>query len=218
MKERPILFSGQMVRALLSGAKTQTRRIVKPQPEAEHGGEPYWFIGGYRAWTYRDTQDTLRKGGKVLPCPYSQRGDRLWVREAWARDDEDGALFYRADVGLGGDADDWERNRLDGVPRYRWRPSIHMPRLASRITLEVTGVRVEQLQDISEADAIAEGVNPFPGVRQDDDAAAFNRIGPVDMDSFPIARYAALWESINGPGSWDANPWVWVVEFKKIKP
>jgi hypothetical protein len=88
-----------------------------------------------------------------------------------------------------------------------------MPRWASRITLEVTGVRVERLQDISEADAIAEGVNPFPGVRQDDDAAAFNRIGPVDMDSFPVARYAVLWESINGAGSWDANPWVWVVEF-----
>ena len=92
-----------------------------------------------------------------------------------------------------------------------------MPRWASRITLEVTGVRVERLQDISEADAIAEGVDPSPKVTSNDDGAAFFRIGPVRGDSFPIARYAALWEQINGPGSWEANPWVWVIAFKRLE-
>lgn len=162
MKERPIIFSAPMVRAILAGTKVQTRF--------------------------------------VLGCPYGQPGDRLWVREAWARDDEDGQLMYRADVGRDLCAD-------------AWRPSIHMPRWASRITLEVTAVRVERLQDISEADAQAEGVIPKwePGCS--------GRL----MDAFggfsfrPAASaYAELWEQINGPGAWDANPWVWVVEFKRV--
>lgn len=197
--ERPILFSAPMVRALLDGTKTQTRRLVKPQPEAVHDGEPYWFVGGYRAWTYRRTSDVLRKGGKELPCPYGQAGERLWVRETWARDDEDGALMYRADLGRDMNADAWEQGRLEGVPRYRWKPSIHMPRAASRLTLEVTGVRVERLHQISRGDAMAEGC-PFPNLQ--------------DGES-PVRWYEYLWRAINGPDSWDANPWVWVVEFRK---
>lgn len=204
MKERPILFSAPMVRAILAGTKTQTRRTVKPQPEAAHDGEPYWFVGGYRAWTYRSTSDVLRKGGKELPCPYGQAGDRLWVRETWARDDEDGALMYRADLGRDMNADAWEQGRLEGVPRYRWKPSIHMPRAASRLTLEVTGVRVERLQDISEADALSEGVELWAvGACGDPDA----------LDA--TGKFELLWSSINGRESWDANPWVWVVEFQR---
>jgi hypothetical protein len=184
MKERPILFSGAMVRAILAGTKTQTRRIAK--------GVHIVHAHTSEALTRLDS------AGPRISCPYGQPGDRLWVRECWARDDEDGALMYRADLGLGGSADDWERNRLDGVPRFRWRPSIHMPRAASRITLEVTGVRVERLQAISIEDAKAEGVT-------------FNPLLHTD----PRESFIHLWTSINGAESWAANPWVWVVEFQK---
>jgi hypothetical protein len=212
-KERPILFSAPMVRALLGGTKTQTRRLVKPQPESEHGGEPYWFVGGYRAWTYRDTQDVLRKGGNVLPCPYGEPGDRLYVRETWAQDSEDGALFYRADVGSGNEADDWERNRLDGAPGYQWRPSIHMPRRVSRIHLEIVAVRIERLNEVSESDALAEGVKAKwePGCS----GRLMEAIGSFSFRP-AASTYAELWEQINGQGSWDANPWVWVVEFRRL--
>lgn len=198
MRERPILMSAPMVRAILAGTKTQTRRVVKPQPEAEHGGEPYWFVGGYRAWIYRRTTDLLRKGGNVLPCPYGQPGDRLWVREAWAkwgRDDQCGEgpsithePIYRAD--------NWPWDERD-----QWRPSIHMPRWASRITLEIISVRVERLQVISVGDAIAEGIP---------------RGGPENPDGIEIREYRQLWERINGHGSWEANPFVWVVTFRRI--
>lgn len=210
MKERPILFSAPMVRALLAGTKTQTRRPLRDGTWLDPKEGVIRMCSAGPATT----------GFQRVPCPYGQPGDRLWVRETWAPHfiyegikpadipiDGGSCLFYRADDGIVGGCTASQRAKS-------WRPAIHMPRAASRITLEVVGVRVERLQDISEADAIAEGVDRFPGCRQDDDAAAFNRIGPVDNDSFPIARYAVLWEQINGTGSWDANPWVWVVEFK----
>lgn len=209
MSDRPILFSAPMVRALLAGTKTQTRRVVRPQPSPELLAD-YAEIRATRGSTRTDAQAL----SECIPCPYGQPGDRLWVRETWNQFDGWAGYLYAADYdgwGIGPNDDP------DHVPDHavRWRPSIHMPRAASRITLEITGVRVERLQDISEADAIAEGVRPDPGGRQDDDAAGFHRIGAVRGDSFPIARYAVLWESINGPGSWDADPWVWVVEFKR---
>lgn len=197
MKERPIPFSAPMVRAILAGIKTQTRRVVKPQPEAEHGGEPYWFVGGYRAWIYRRTTDLLRKGGNVLPCPYGQPGDRLWVREAWKahttfdhlppRDIPQSHVWYMADDSYKAES--------------RFRQGMFMPRWASRITLEFTAVRVERLQEISVGDAIAEGIP---------------RGGPENPDGIEIREYRQLWERINGHGSWDANPWVWVVEFRRL--
>lgn len=197
MKERPIPFSAPMVRAILAGTKTQTRRVVKPQPEAEHGGEPYWFVGGYRAWIYRRTTDLLRKGGNVLPCPYGQPGDRLWVREAWKahttfdhlppRDIPQSHVWYMADDSYKAES--------------RFRQGMFMPRWASRITLEFTAVRVERLQEISVGDAIAEGIP---------------RGGPENPDGIEIREYRQLWERINGHGSWDANPWVWVVEFRRL--
>ena len=194
MKERPILFSAPMVRALLDGSKTQTRRVVKPTPE---------WIGQSGVLSYRG-----RVGLPHALCPYGQPGDRLWVRETWARDDEDGGLCYRADIGKVGDADDWERNRLDGVPRFRWRPSMHMPRAASRISLEITEVRVERLQDISEDDALAEGCSSTAIVHED---------GEDYTGHYASEEYQDLWESINGPGSWDTNPWVWAVSFKRLE-
>jgi hypothetical protein len=129
------------------------------------------------------------------------------VRETFV--ERSGDLFYRADEHA---AHSYEVTFGEPVPK--WRPSIFMTRMDSRITLDVVGVRVERLQSISEADARAEGVRSDPYCRQDDDAAGFHRIGRVRDDSFPIARYAVLWESINGAGSWDANPWVWVVDFR----
>lgn len=190
MTEKPILFSAPMVRAILNGTKTQTRRTVKPQPEAAHGGEPYWHIGGYRAWQYRGVTDPARMGThNPIVCPYGEPGDRLWVREAWYSPPAplNDCLGYVAD----GD-------HPHGVI-YRKRPSIHMPRWASRITLEVTGVRVERLQDISTHDCWAEGIPSSPDVN-------------------PRHEYEELWTSINGPGSWKVNPWVWCIEFRRVTP
>lgn len=222
MKERPIIFSAPMVRAILAGTKTQTRRVVKPQPPEilpAYAPKVYWPARD-RHMTHGDPDGAaylqferpgdydgahVMRGGFGFRCPYGQPGDRLWVRETWAQPDRRSAGFspwvYAANY--------QERSS------HRWRSSIHMPRCASRILLDVTDVRVERLQDISEADAQAEGVTPKwePGCS--------GRL----MDAFggfsfrPAASaYAELWEQINGPGSWDANPWVWVIEFKRVTP
>lgn len=191
MKERPILFNSAMVCAILDGRKTQTRRIAKPQPDLlTSDGRPAW---------------STERGAM---CQHGHTGDRLWVRETFA---DEGArmcredCYYRAD----GECD------LQGG---RWTPSIHMPRWASRITLEITGLRVERLKDITEQDALAEGVDQsslwVPGPRG-------TLIPPEKKTltgSHPTARHAfsCLWESINGSGSWEQNPWVWVIEFKIV--
>jgi len=212
MKERPILFSGPMVRALLDGSKTQTRRMLRDQDPIDLGASMHGVHLSRRP--VHDRGNLV--GHRLAPvhCPYGAPGDRLWVRETWARDDEDGQLVYRADVGQGGDADDWERNRRDGVPRFRWTPAIHMFRRYSRIALEVTRVRVERLQDISEADAIAEGLTP-----QINDTGAWGLAdGSHYHGSDPRVSYWSLWDAINGAGSVEANPLAWVVHFRRIKP
>ena len=195
MKQRPILFNGEMVRAILSGQKTQTRRIVKfPRTRdsfvlQDHGNG--W-------WPYQsdDGESPVCIDGNEHPynCPHGQVGDQLWVRETHSirvnpedATDSIGRAWYAAD------------NKFDSFD-IRWTPSIHMKRWASRITLEITDVRVERLQDISRGDAMDEGC-PFVNMAQSDD---------------PRKWYADLWESINGSGSWDTNPWVWVIEFKRI--
>lgn len=197
MADRPILMSAPMVRAILAGTKTQTRRVVKPQPRI--------LAGELLCWK----DDALTDDQMAARCPYGQPGDQLWLRETWARDDEDGAYFYRADVGTRNGADDWQHNIDVGASGYRWRPSIHMPRAASRITLEVTNVRVERLHDILCSDAEAEGIVEQPG----------GGWGLADSTHYhftdPRASYWSLWEAINGPGSVEANPWVWVVEFRR---
>ena len=198
-----------MVRAILAGRKTQTRRIVKPQP---HGGvrhSPFVPSG-------------LEDGhGHELRPPYGQPEDRLWVRETWALSgwaaDQKPAEYQHPEAAL--------RNNLlfradaDGYDdcMQHWRPSIHMPRWASRITLEITGVRVERLQDICEADALAEGIERPEDIRNIDvwdgaERALFNGLNQ------PVTQFRRLWESINGPGAWGANPWVWVVEFRRAQP
>ena len=188
MKERPILFSAPMVRALLAGTKTQTRRVVKPLK-----GEEIDPAGIY---------DQHPGDLELARCPYGQPGDRLWVREAYFGNHylhpnepaDERELHYRADG-----YEDFEGERIT------WRPSIHMPRWASRITLEIVSVRVERLHEISEEDAKAEGVEHYKPEHT------------VGLPPCSAHRYAFedLWRSINGHESWSANPWVWVVEFKR---
>lgn len=198
MKERPIIFGSPMIRAILDGKKTQTRRIVRPQPNTDHEDEPYWHVGGYRAWRYRSTDNILRKGGNLLTCPYGEVGDRLWVRETWCAESRS-TIYYRADG--------WEYGRSGG-----WKTSIFMPRWASRITLEITGVRVERLHDISEEDARAEGA-PVADI--------LTGRALLDQSSNQGCHkwgFELLWDSINAKRSpWASNPWVWVISFKKLE-
>ena len=210
--EKPILFNSEMVRAILEGRKTQTRRVIKPQPT----DADYWTVlhtVGLRDSFY---PNTIKATPGRLACPYGQPGDLLWVRETWATArqfnsvrpsqlDTDCSLWYRANK---------SSVRHLGARQGRWRPSIHMPRWASRLTLEVTGVRVERVQDISEADAGAEGVVPTEG--QIKVCQAFAECRPdLPWVSPHQQAFCELWDSINawrGYG-WDVNPWVWVVEF-----
>lgn len=195
MKERPILFSGPMVRAILEGRKTVTRREVKKSAALDclaAGFEPSF----------------LTVPGNADLCPYGQPGDRLWVRETWARvgTGDPGYLVYRATY------PNCLPPGVENVPAdirdegYRWRPSIHMPRAASRILLEITAVRVERLQEISEEQARAEG---YPADRE-------RETGGSGLDAWLWFR--SLWGEINGPEAFSANPWVWVVEFKRVTP
>jgi hypothetical protein len=207
MKERPILFSGEMVRAILEGRKTQSRRVISVQPSRpemklatvtegppNRYGKLFWAMERGQGWD-----------NEYFSNPYGQRGDRLWVRETFCPDWASHGPIYKADGGSAIEA---------GYSREpRWKPSIHMPRKYSRITLAITGIRVERLQDISEADAQAEGITTKDIL---DDIAFCNPKAPI-VDH-PTARNAfiALWQDINGADSWAANPWLWVIEFKRV--
>lgn len=227
MTERPILFSAPMVRAILSGTKTQTRRVVKAT-----NGRPIDFLGGGpvggpdwnnpQCWGYEHhdsaTWVLLQADSEVdtaqYPYPYGQPGDRLWVREAFrlARGyDQLSPLALIEMLGSGEIGIHYECNGPAPSTAGKLRPGIHMPRSFSRITLEVTGVRVERLQDISEADAQAEGARECDPVSGREVLLA----GPSQRGSFRL-HYRDIWEQINGPGSWEANPWVWCVSFRRI--
>ncbi len=210
--ERPILFSAKMVRAILEGKKTQTRRVMKVQPWPDATVEvgpyhPHWIDrngesqpGPATFGAIWDHQDIVNGGDAGLRCPYGAPGDTLWVREAHAISaNPDLGPWYRLDH---------EEARSSG-PRVdvKWRPSIHMPRWASRITLRITDIRVERLQDISEDDAKAEGVTPLDYAAHHVAAGCGARIA-----------FEQLWNKINSPGAWEANAWVWVVAFERVKP
>jgi hypothetical protein len=216
MKETPILFSAPMVRAIRSGIKTQTRRVLKTEPI--YDGR---FAGGWKLQGKAGREAALCSPMIADLCPYGQPGDQLWVRETHAivprtayAHSEGVQQTLRPDDPYEHDAAIYREGWTRSNSGFRWRPSIHMPRWASRITLEITSVRVERLQDISEADCIAEGIE---GTYLEEIQVwrDYQHEGKV----FLSARhsYISLWESINGPGSWDANPWVWVVEFKEVK-
>jgi len=219
MKERPILFTGPMVRAILDGRKTQTRRVVKPQPVPfgedspftqatlkEHVGKLWMPVGGV-------FQDAWKK-------PFGTVGDRLWVRETWQAWRMCSLEYNEWDIC---DCAPSEIYGTYGKPKVEyaatsdsvgpWRPSIHMPRWASRITLEITAVRVERVQDITEEDAIKEGVVESECGRNASRALFTYKRQCVAP---PVLQFADLWQSIYA--NWDANPWVWVYEFRRIKP
>jgi hypothetical protein len=240
MKERPILFGGAMVRALLAGSKTQTRRVAKLPHNNRLGQWEPTTIGGENGGRTAAGETVPLQGaiwhtrtGDSLMCPHGQPSDRLWVRETFYCDN----AFYPNGVGVSAmwrEVDgqrtlipiDEQRAemltenmyyRADGEPHFEgaegktpWRPSIHMPRWASRITLEVTGVRVERLRDISEADARAEGIELLNG------RYTFN--GGLHESRSARDAYQALWDSLNAARGygWDVNPWVWVVEFRRV--
>jgi len=186
VKERPILFSGPMVRAILDGSKTQTRRVAKLTPSAAVK-EP----GGHRRWHPADPE-------AVAACPYGIPGDHLWVRETWAPHPDDlGALYQATDPG-------WD----DNDSGLLWKHSIHMPRWASRITLEITGVRVQRVQEISVADAMAEGPPCCCNIEREHHR---------DCSWTDKEHFRQLWDSINAKRGygWDVNPWVWALTFKR---
>lgn len=198
--EKPILFSRELVRAIIEGRKTQTRRVIKPQPDCYHHWE---ILKGYHydikilktadvcCARFQHTIPQNQERAEWITCPYSEVGGKLWVRESFSvyRHPTDPMIFYKAD------------HKYDGT--LKWKPSIHMPRKFSRITLGVKEIRVERLQDISEEDAEKEGVKPY--------------MAPSEMPAYKPA-FADLWDKINekrGYG-WDKNPWVWVVSFERI--
>ena len=208
MKERPILFSGDMVRAILEGRKTQTRRVIKPQPSMD-GMELFTILSttgpkkdeGKHHWAMMDEKRISFKHDdkELFSSPYGYKGDRLWVRETWA--EKSGKLApYCSNIQYRADGDDL-------VWALKWKPSIHMPRWASRITLEVLDVRVERVQEISDIEAMAEGIH----------TGVCHKMGMQNAGS--RNEFSALWDRINfkrGFG-WGKNPWVWVVEFRRIE-
>lgn len=200
MADRPILFSAPMVRALLAGTKTQTRRVVKNADVLHLLTLPDFTPA-----------DVAHPGNRY--CPYGVPGDRLWVKETWRMPSAfDGASPARAKTMVRSDMAPNVFYAADGAVRAagaatgnpgKTRVSIHMPRWASRLTLRITDVRVERLNDISEADALAEGMTFPEGLK---------------WGNNPVEAYARLWDHINGPGSWAANPWVWAVTFQRVEP
>lgn len=243
MRERPILFSAPMVRAILDGRKTQTRRVVKMPSNVNAPIVARWHQGKYYDHGTKTGFVPLNENGGIatkafddhhIDCPYGVPGDRLWVRETWwtyphvisNRLLRDGAdtwpkvngepIAYAAD----GDADIW--SHLNWIKK----PSIFMPRWASRLTLEITRIRVERLQGISPADARAEGIASVEFTEAQErrmcqrrSAAQFHGKPELvnDMDYAAVQKYAVLWDSINGKKHpWVSNPWVWVISFRKI--
>ena len=238
MKDHPILMSAPMVRAILAGTKTQTRRIVKLPHQNPLGQWAPVSWGGPNGGRTAHGETVLEqilighsRTGEILGCPYGQPGDRLWVREAWSHDAEslDQCRASAEDAMGGGAYGPYYRATEVAPDTLSWKPSIHMPRWASRITLLITSVRVERLQDISEADAMTEGIERLPDPVIDGGWSGPNRFTLKGMGSGAYAGlvswnaptatelYQRLWAEINGPESWDANPWVWAVAFKHIK-
>ncbi len=244
----PILFTADMVRAILEGRKTQTRRIIKPQPRQDASGG--WQYGK----DYRNSCSAAASPATdvLFPyeCPYGQPGHHLWVRETWLpaawdaqegmvkfmykdqtkskwiqpyQDDPDGEKFDKLWLSI---CDELARKGIkpgkDGMYNFQgieqplsWRPAIHMPRAASRIHLQITDIRAQRLHDITEADAIAEGIEENSGKYRHYNCPS--KFAPL-FDCEPIESYRTLWEKINGPHSWEQNPWVWAITFRVCPP
>jgi hypothetical protein len=202
--DRPILFNGDMVRAILDGRKTQTRRIVKPQPVEWRPGSWSWpaAFTTEKPYPWTLAWHEPHRPKSIGTCPYGQPGDRLWVRETWRMVDSLNRIcIYKADP-----RDAETQAFLDA--QKMWKPSIHMPRWASRLTLVIESVRVERLQDISEEDARVVGVECCAHGEYDFDYGSM---------SSARANFRRLWSSVYGAESWERNDWVWVVEFRKAE-
>ncbi|MBM5772756.1 hypothetical protein B6I53_21970 [Klebsiella pneumoniae] len=204
MKERGLIFNGEMVRAILDGRKTQTRRTVKPQPDED----------GLAKVTNGPWVDTSERNYR---CPFGAAGDRIWVRETFCPVDDtqyggEKWVDYRATPKF----EESHPAGWDSAPNdaeaLKWRPSIHMPRWASRILLEITDVRVERLNSIHDVDAMREGIQNLTTCSHAD----FGIPGVVNAQH-PVRAFQLLWESIYGADSWRDNPWVWVIEFKRVE-
>jgi hypothetical protein len=246
VKERPILFSGPMVRALLDGRKTQTRRVMKVQPPTQEafrgslfgldravadGGKMYSQNDYDRLpkhpteWELTGSVGVAREAGfpRRYRCPYGAIGDRLWVKETWrpskSAGDWDMDVRYEAD-GLTRTVYDGEFGARDwSMPKAAARGNVSplfMPRWAARLVLEITDVRVERLKAISEADALAEGIARFEGERFFHWEPNPEPRHPRFNGVTPEAGFQFLWETINGDESWEANPWVWAVSFRVL--
>lgn len=211
MKERPILFNGEMVRAILEGRKTQTRRPIK-LPKITIFDSPNFKVGdGHSGYGLYAFEDEYPEEGFVFVCksPFGKPGDRLWVRETHkvkpGYEPNKMLINYRAD-------DNPHRWTIKdhkcpiffGSNESHWRPSLHMRRECSRINLEITDVRVERVQNISDGDMYREGIMP------DEEGSTFNRTG-----SYDINKWKELWNSVYK--TWADNPWVWVVEFRRVE-
>lgn len=240
MKERPILFSGEMVKAILEGRKTMTRRMMKVQPPNE--GADYQVcrilagdrrnVGKYR-WVNKNCL-AARVNAPYFSLPW-ENVDRLWVKETWAVEESLDAkpprgfsawpVWFKANNAYCCNANGFPNHGFHSpnATKGKWRPSIFMPRWASRITLEITDISVERLQDITEEDAIAEGIHLCAGIDEEGYTHGYHW-GPVSdaelLFNSAADAYRKLWDSINGqkPGkTWNDNPWVWGIEFKEVK-
>lgn len=223
IKERPIIFSGPMVRAILSGRKSQTRRIIKPQPSenctgfspaisGEHWIEqlPVKVPAGMLHPRHGAVDTTI--SGNSLRCPYAPVGARIWVREAYLVRGAGKIPVYKADLSAV-DAAGF------GAMYGGWKRSMYMPRWASRIMLEIIKIRVERVQELRETDAVAEGIEPDGPVNRDDLTSCWRNYDPHETAAYwnsPRDSFHSLWSAINGADSWNANPWVWVLEFRRV--
>lgn len=230
MKERPILMNSSMVRAVLDGSKTQTRRIMKPQPEPtpHRPGDYQWPCNAFQSMvSVSDTRAPGAHGMAGDACPHGGHGDQLWVRETFGyvspdehqRPVSECSIEYRADLPAGSTErpGGWPAPECVGDPACpRWRPSIHMPRAASRILLEIVSVRVERLRDISDADIVAEGIDMEALAESQDRYDIVCKGSGASGRATERRAWRALWESTGG--DWDANEWLWAIEFKRVTP
>jgi hypothetical protein len=205
------------VRTLLAGTKSQTRRAIKPQPSPSSTEA---FVGADGVWRFSHptARGPVSHEADDVRCPYGAPGERLWVREAFIHEPADYCWEASVSIPSRPASTVYRADFPDSQPGEGWKPSIHMPRKLSRILLEITDVRVERLQEISQADALAEGIEPMRC--PDCHLASYGLPGWGHDQLNPTAQgaYRYLWESINGDGSWDLNPWVWAVSFRRIEP
>lgn len=213
MNFKPILFSTEMVKAILSGSKVQTRRVVKPQP-TNNDYSPTFFTDHFGKQFLEFRKSEVLVESKTWECPYGQVGDVLWVRETFAKIKslETGLTYSLTKA----DFEHYENKLIQGE-KVKWKPSIHMPKEACRLFLKIKSIRVERLRDISEADAVYEGIEVIhfaePSVPIFKRYDLKEKLGTVN----PIFSFESLWQKINGRQSLINNPWVWVIEFERIE-